>query len=313
MDNNSIFIFTNNDSIKLSKILEELSEVQEFYNIHVIDDSHVDEVIKKNINITSKYGRHSYLGKEAFAKFYASNFLERKASGEFIGTENWNLGTARNFALDYSIIYNYEKVLFIDDDISDINSEKLEYGFKTLTNKNFVSCNLKGRTDDSIVGHLAKNLDIVDNEPRMLSGGFWFLSPHSINNRFYNIYNEDWILQLLESNKHRIILPFSVDHDIKEQSLLNEDAIFFQEIGEIVVIGLLNEKDALTMKSKFWNEIIRSRIFYLKRLIEKSQHLKKNNERIILSKLCEWLGQFKTETLLSLIKMDKNEQRKYFL
>lgn len=297
----SIFIFTNNDSTKLGKVLAELSSVNEFYNIYVIDDSHSMGEIENNIRLTSKLGKNSYLGKEAFTYFYEHNDIEGKPSGDFIGTENWNLGTARNFALDYSIVNNYEKILFIDDDISDIKINNVRYGFSTLTNNNFVSCHLKGRPDNSIVGHLAEILCEVDSDKRMLSGGFLFLSPRSLNHRFYNIYNEDWILQLLEADKQRIMLPFSVNHDINGETLFKEDALYFQEIGEIVVKGLLVEKTALTLKSDFWTYIIQSRILFIQTLIEKSEYLKKTKETIILSSLYEWLKHFTGETLLKLI------------
>src|SRR5690606_26017654 len=147
-----------------------------------------------------------------------------------IGTANWNLGTARNFALDYSILNEYEKVLFIDDDISNVSIDKIDIGFKTLTNENFVSCHLEGKIDDSIVGHMARQFNVDYDEPRMLSGGFWFLSPKSLNHRFYNIYNEDWILQLLENDKEQITLPYSVTHDKNKSSTLKEKDIYFQEI-----------------------------------------------------------------------------------
>src|SRR5690606_25146239 len=105
----SIFIFTNNDSIKLKKILKELYNSEHYYNIHVIDDSNKDEIIEKNINLSAKIENTSYLGRKAFKSFYNANYIVDKPLDDIIGTANWNLGTARNFALDYSILNEYEK------------------------------------------------------------------------------------------------------------------------------------------------------------------------------------------------------------
>ncbi|WP_456438562.1 hypothetical protein [Psychroserpens sp.] len=311
MNKNSIFIFTNDNSQKLKKILDELSMVKEYYNIHVIDDSNENKIIEDNIKLTEKNGNNTYLGKDQFKKFYYLNSDTGKFPNEHIGTKNWNLGIARNFALDYSIIANYEKILFVDDDISNITLEKLDLGFKTLTRKNFVSCSLEGRTDDSIVDNLAKQLNVLDNQLRMLSGGFLFLYPKSIVHRFYNIYNEDWILQLMEPNKKRVLLSFSVTHDELKQTLIKEDDIYFQEIGEIIVDGLFADRNALKMGVNFWNNIINSRIKYIQKLTAKADYLDKVIEKRILLNLNEWLEKLTSNILLKTFNKNRHERTIY--
>lgn len=304
MNRHSIFVFTNNDSLKLSKILTELSNLKELYNIHVIDDSSSTKEIEENIKISSKLSKNTYLGKGAFIDFYNRTFIAGKFPDDCIGTDDWNLGTARNFALDYSIKENYEKVLFIDDDISGIEVNVLDKGFKTLTENNFVSCNLGGIPDDSIVGHIDSKLNSIMQEPRMLSGGFLFLSPKSINHRFFNIYNEDWILQLMEHSKERIVLPFTVYHNIEGYSLKNSN-IYFQEIGEIIVEALLINKEAFNLDYNFWTNVIDIRLTYIKELILKIEGNGQPNEFCILNDLTLWLKQLTSETLLNIINKKK--------
>ncbi|MGB4847982.1 MAG: hypothetical protein WBP41_08705, partial [Saprospiraceae bacterium] len=181
--------------MKLESLLHELCSIQNIkYGICIIDDSSKIEIIEKNKRITNKYDNTKYLGIIQYRDFYCIN--EKSHDGQLLGDVTWNLGIARNFALEHSTFLGYEKVLFLDDDISEIDEGKIEEGFSVLTKDSFVSCTFKGVEDDSIVGHIAKQVGVVDDGDKMLSGGFLFLSPASISQRFFNIYNEDWIIQL---------------------------------------------------------------------------------------------------------------------
>jgi hypothetical protein len=309
MGKHAIFIFTCNSSIKLSKIISEISLI-EYNHIHVVDDSNLADIINENIALTAKCDSIIYLGIDAFNGFYKTKNLNHNSS-KYLGTETWNLGTARNFAVDYSISMNFDKVLFVDDDISDINSDIVNSGFATLNRNNFVSCNLIGTDDDSIVGHISKKLGIIDTAPKMLSGGFWFLCPDSLNNKFYNIYNEDWIMQLLERNKERIVLPFSVRHNADAKNPLNERDLHFQEIGEIVIDGLMENNFAISMDSSFWNTVIENRIFYIKRLTDIAKCYNKTEEYHTLKHLGDWYNHLTGRSILKIINKQKYDREKY--
>jgi hypothetical protein len=305
MNKNAIYIFTCNRPIKLERILQEVCSIKRMYSIYIIDDSNKRENIEKNRRVTNRYVNTTYLGTTEYRDFYSVN--GGGCDGHFLGDKTWNLGIARNFALDHSTRLPYEKLLFIDDDITDIEAITIEEGFFTLTKNSFVSCNLNGVEDDSIVGHLAKQAGVLDNGPKMLSGGFLFLAPGSLSHRFYNIYNEDWIMQLLEKEKERIILPHTVCHKVDQEVNWTFEQVIFQEPGELVVEGLIENVKALSMDNTFWDIILNKRIKFIEEIIERS--LKGENQcgYDICEGLLKWLRQFNGQSLQNYIEQNKNE------
>ncbi len=301
MNKYAIYIFTCNRPIKLEGLLVELVLFKNAkYDIYIIDDSSNFETIEKNKEIANRYDIPKYLGVSQYCEFYQKKFETNDR--RLIGDLSWNLGIARNFALDHSNFVGYEKVLFIDDDISDIDEEKIETGFSILTNDCFVSCNLNGLEDNSIVGHIAKKVGVIDDGDKMLSGGFLFLSPGSLSSRFYNIYNEDWILQLLDRQKEKIMLPYSVNHNVDHAVNWTFDQAIFQELGELIVEGLLIDRSALSMDFLFWKDILNSRIKYIEEIKEYSIKTEYQHGKEICDEILNWLRPLDGPTLQKLIE-----------
>ncbi|WP_276976910.1 hypothetical protein, partial [Flavobacterium filum] len=247
-----------------------------------------------------------YLGSTEFKEFYCLG--DGSPDRKLLGDLTWNLGIARNFALDHSISLGYEKLLFIDDDISDIDERKVEEGFSVLKNNSFVSCILKGLEDNSIIGHIAKHVGVIDDGVKFLSGGFLFFSPATISKRFYNIYNEDWIIQLLENKKKQILLPYTVRHNVDRDVNWTLDQAIFQEFGELVVEGLLENENAISMDYLFWGIIIENRIKFIQEIKEEAIKINYDHGHNICNGLLNWLQKFDGYSLRQLIEQIKNEQ-----
>lgn len=310
MNKNAICIFTCNNSTKLRSVVTELCAFNKAYCINIIDDSSEFEIVQENIAISQMFDSTTYLGRVKFIEFY--NLKENTStSKQYLGNETWNLGIARNFALDYSIRNQYDKALFIDDDISEINQKIVHEGFSILNKDNFVSCNIGGVEDNSIIGHISKQLKIIEDNPKMLSGGFLFLVPPSISHHFYNIYNEDWIMQFLEHDKERILMPFFVKHDAEKNVKWNMSQVFFQEIGEIVVDGLIINKGALLMDSIFWDNIIKNRTVYIEYVKQCAQQANRKEYYDICSNLSVWLNQINGQSILETIKQNRYGRTKF--
>lgn len=306
---NSIYVFTCNRPITLARLLHEVCSNQSIHNVYIIDDSCASEAIKENKKISSKYPCITYLGATEYKDFYS--FRDNYLGGYSLGDTTWNLGIARNFAFDHSIYHKSDKVLFVDDDISGIEEKIIEHGFTTLSKNCFVSCTLKGVEDNSIIGHIAKEVCVLDDSPKMLSGGFLFFIPNSISHRFYNIYNEDWILQLLEKEKERIILPYSVLHNIEHELNWTPEQVVFQEPGELIVEGLLENSKALSLDYTFWDRILEKRVKLIKEIKDSSQRLGNHFGDIISSILIKWLTQHNGISFQHLIKHKFSEYNEH--
>lgn len=309
MTKNVIYIFTCNRPVKLEKLVHEVCSIKEGCSVYIIDDSCKGDNINMNQRITKSCNKAKYLGASQYLDFYKPK--SKLSNGQLLGDETWNLGIARNFALDHSTLWGYDKALFIDDDISEINERKIEDGFSALTDHNFVSCTLKGVKDDSIVGRIAKEVGVIDDGQKMLSGGFLFLSPTSISHRFFNIYNEDWILQLLEKEKEQIVLPYTVRHDADQNCTWTLDQVIFQEFGELVVEGLLENSNALSLNHSFWGNILKSRIQFIEEILEYSINERSQHGQSICKGVLNWLNQQSGFYLLKSIEQIKSEQYEY--
>jgi len=246
----AIFIFTKERPSSLEKSIEKIDISK--YITYIIDDSYTSESIEQNKKIVNSMTGTAYLGKDEFKTFY------KESSDIDFGSSNWNLGNSRNFALDYAKANDYDKVLFCDDDITVLQQEDYDFGF-TILKDNFISYNILGMTDDSIIGHISSALNIVDNE-KFLSGGFLFFEPKKIKHRFLNIYNEDWILQMVENDKKIHLAKKVVYHATFDPYENYKEKILFQEYGEIFVSGLFKkELDIETSNEFFWKSIIEER------------------------------------------------------
>lgn len=310
MNKHAIYIFTCNRPKKLESLLFELSYTSKTkYVIYIVDDSSNRENIEENNRIVNKYYNTKYLGVRHYLDFY--KISEGVQNRPILGDVTWNLGIARNFALDHSISLGYEKVLFIDDDISDIDNRKIEEGFSTLNEDSFVSCILKGVEDNSIIGHIAKHVGLIDDGDKMLSGGFLFFSPASISKRFYNIYNEDWIIQLLEKHKKQIMLQYTVRHNVDQHANFSLDKALFQELGELIVEGLLENEYAISMDYQFWDVIIEKRIKFIQEIMDEAIKLNYDDGHNICDGLLKWLQQLDGYSLQQSIERIQNEHHEY--
>ncbi|MEQ9404330.1 MAG: hypothetical protein RIM99_12125 [Cyclobacteriaceae bacterium] len=308
MNNHAIYIFTCNRPTGLERLAIEVASIQGEYSIHIIDDSSETLSIKANRKIANQFSNTRYLGIDQFNDFYKIN---EGTFNQMLGDNTWNLGIARNFALEHSVQRRYKKVLFIDDDISGINQEKIDEGFSTLTENNLVSCNLLGQVDDSIIGHIATEVGVTDSNPRMLSGGFFFLTPLTVTHRFFNIYNEDWILQLLEKEKEKITIPFEVYHSINRNLKWTLDQALFQEFGELVVEGFFENDNALFLDSSFWNKILQSRIKFIEEIISRVEKFRDQLKYDICIGVLTWLKHQNGNIIKQSIEEIKNEYYEY--
>src|ERR1035437_8572337 len=235
----AIFIFTKDRPETLNKTLDSIQHVQ--YTKFVIDDSVKPENLKSVSQICNEYPNCIYLGKMEFNQFTSSqgidfpkfDFLLRE-----VGSMEWNLGYARNFALLYSKYLGLEKVLFTDDDIQVPYLKLIEELFQSINNYQFVGANILGLVDDSALGHIATDLGI--NNERMLSGGFMVFNPNKIEHFFLNNYNEDWIWLFLQLKEKEYLQTGEVFQELTNPLTSYKTKVIFQEFGEIALDGILD-------------------------------------------------------------------------
>jgi len=264
----AIYIFTKDRPDILAKTLE--SVVGTPYQIFIVDDSALSP---NNELVTQLCHRYAigYLGKEAFQtlskKICAKGILPSKLLRS-PGHAEWNLGYMRNFALVHAVTNRFEKIIYMDDDISVTEHRLLKELFSLIDAYLFAGAEISGMIDDSIMGHIATDLDIFND--RMLSGGFLAFNPKSVNHFFLNIYNEDWLWLFLQLSGRNYIQFGKVLQNLTDAFENYEKKIEFQEYGELALEGVINCYRSASFERlqdlDFWKSIVVERLAYLNQL-----------------------------------------------
>lgn len=291
----AIFIFTKDRPETFRKTLWSLQSVPN--NIYIVDDSTLVLNRQMVFDISKDYPNGIYLGINEYNQFIVQNKID-PTKFDFLlkplGSIGWNLGYARNFALLYSKALDLEKVLFSDDDIEVPNLNLIEELFEAIKNNQFVGANILGLVDDSVLGHIATDLGIVNE--RMLSGGFMAFNPGKIDHFFLNNYNEDWIWLFLQLKEKKYLQFGEVFQELTDPLANYKTKVMFQEFGEIALDGILDlyeqgSYDELIQLS-FWERMVNERENYLGILLSQSvsedkrkyseiiEHIKFNSQRL---------------------------------
>ncbi len=273
MGKNAIFIFTRDRPQILNRTLISIENTP--HTKYIIDDS----VIKSNqrlvLNVCHDYSNCVYLGKSEFNKFTAHKSIDSPKFSfllRSVGSPEWNLGYARNFALLYSKSIGLEKVLFTDDDIQVSDKNLIEELFQLIGPYPFVGANILGLVDDSVLGYIATEKGIMNE--RMLSGGFMIFNPNKIDHFFLNNYNEDWIWLFLQLKNKEYLQTGEVFQEIVDPYLNYKHKVIFQEFGEIALDGILDLYNQGSynelVQLAFWERMIEERKEYLDLLLSRS-------------------------------------------
>lgn len=301
----SIFIFTKDRPATLIRTLASIQNVS--YSKYVIDDSVSFENQESVSELCKQYSNCNYLGKEQFNKFVSENKIEFPKFNFLLrelGSTEWNLGYARNFALLYSKSNNATKVLFMDDDIQVPNLKLIDDLFNSLKDFQFVGANITGLVDDSALGHIATDLGIFNE--RMLSGGFMAFNPNNINHYFLNNYNEDWIWLFLQLQGKEYLQTGEVFQELSNPLANFQNKILFQEHGEIALDGILNLFksgffDSL-IELSFWRRMLDERKEYLRQLSEKAKEKSMTEYIEIIDSVMKYSTNLKAEIFANLFE-----------
>jgi len=305
MDNKSgIFIFSRDNPDKLIQALQSIQKIH--YDIVVVDDStrEVNQITNRKIVSCLNY---YYLGKPeflAFIKRYMINLSEFSFLLRQLGDKSWNLGYTRNFALLFGKASGFENVLFMDDDIEVRSMHIVNELFELLKSYQFVGANIAGLVDDSVLGHIATDLNIFNE--RMLSGGFMAFRPSTINQFFLNYYNEDWIWLFLQLVGRQPRQEGEVFQAFSNPLDNYRDKVLFQEFGEILLDGILDcypRGSFIDLNSQlFWERMVNERKTYLDTLVRSSRKSNNINYEEILEYIIENSGKYRASTFRNLFE-----------
>jgi len=254
-----IIIFTKDHPERLQKTLPQLFNID--LPVILLDDSVNSDtkVIVKKFNDRQNIYYHGKIEQQRILQKLSSTDFELNSFVRTLGSNGWTLGYTRNYAIILAKVLGFERVLFMDDDII-IEDNSLVYEmFDLLNNADFVSAEIKGMPDLSVVDFIIQKVGL---EPyRFMSGGFLAFNLNSVAEYFLNYYNEDWIWLFMHKPKAKLLKHGEV-YQLPYDPFENEvEKALHQEFGEILVEGFkemgARNDFSLLIDNTFWQVILK--------------------------------------------------------
>jgi hypothetical protein len=197
----------------------------------------------------------------------------RLTTGTLFGRRK-DTSAKRNLALMLAHMLGWQRIAFLDDDITVSNSDDLKNAGGLLDTYNAVGLSIGGYPDNSVVCHAFRL--IGGNQDSFIGGGA--LAVETTRNRsfFPDIYNEDWFY-LLDPEKG--LQPLAVTGKVIQSPYepFREERARMEELGDVLAEGifwLLDQGGTLTdADSKHWQVYLARRrrfIEYITRNIHKA-------------------------------------------
>jgi hypothetical protein len=181
-----------------------------------------------------------------------------------------DLSTKRNLALMLSRLMGWDRILFLDDDITQLNPDDMFRASGLLSEKNAVGLHVTGFPDHSVVCH-AYRLAGGEQEP-FIGGGAMAVAAGRSNAFFPDIYNDDWFFLLDEDGG---LQPVTVAGKVRQfpyDPFRNEDRARAEELGDVLAEGifwLLDQGRTLAGADEdYWASYIAKRRQFIGRVLE---------------------------------------------
>jgi hypothetical protein len=180
-----------------------------------------------------------------------------------------DISAKRNLALLLSRMLGWSRVLFLDDDITELNPDDVRRASGLLDNYNAVGLHVGGFPDHSVVCHAYRQAG--GSQQSFISGGALAVHMERSNSFFPDIYNDDWFF-LLTGDKG--IQPVGVTGAVRQfpyDPFRNPDRARAEEFGDVLAEGiywLLDQGGLVTDADRaHWGKFLVERKRFIKRVL----------------------------------------------
>jgi hypothetical protein len=147
-----------------------------------------------------------------------------------------DLSAKRNLALMLSHMLGWERILFLDDDITDLNPDDVRKASGLLDTYSAVGLHVGGFPDHSVVCHAYRQAGGAQQS--FVGGGALAVHVNRANSFFPDIYNDDWFF-LLDGDKW--LQPTGVTGRVRQypyDPFRTPDRARAEEFGDVLAEGI---------------------------------------------------------------------------
>jgi hypothetical protein len=169
----------------------------------------------------------------------------------------------RNLALYMARLAGWERVLFVDDDITDIDPVDARAAAGLLDDFEVVGLNNIGAPDNSVVCHVHRELG--NKQAQFIGGGGMAVAPMRKVSFFPEIFNEDWFYMLGTGEPLRVAATGQMTQE--EHDFLGPKRADSEELGDCLAEGLfwLLDQGLATQSADeaHWREFLGRRGYFI--------------------------------------------------
>jgi hypothetical protein len=187
-----------------------------------------------------------------------------------------DISAKRNLGLVLSRLLGWSRVLFLDDDITELNPDDIRRASGLLDTHDAVGLQVIGFPDNSVVCHAYR--DAGGNQQSFIGGGALTVHLERASSFFPDIYNDDWFFLLGEKR----IQPVAVTGRARQypyDPFRNPDRARGEELGDVLAEGIYwlldQNKSILDADEAYWSRFLKKRRSFIERVLHMVQQTDK--------------------------------------
>ncbi|HEX9031043.1 MAG TPA: hypothetical protein VF834_04315 [Streptosporangiaceae bacterium] len=181
-----------------------------------------------------------------------------------------DLSTKRNLALMLCHLLDWSRVLFLDDDITELDPAHVTTASRLLDTYNAVGLHVDGFPDNSVVCHAYRQAG--GRQSSFVGGGALVAEVRRCNSFFPDIYNDDWFY-LLDGDKR--LQPTVVSGKVRQNPydpFRTPERARAEELGDVLAEGLYwlldQDRSIVEADREHWVEFLAWRKVFIENVLE---------------------------------------------
>lgn len=181
-----------------------------------------------------------------------------------------DLSTKRNLALMLCHLLGWSRILFLDDDITELDPGHVTNASRLLDTYNAVGLHVDGFPDNSVVCHAYRQAG--GRQLSFVGGGALIAEVGRCNSFFPDVYNDDWFY-LLDGDKR--LQPTAISGKVKQNPydpFRTPERARNEELGDVLAEGLFwlldQDRSIIEADREHWAKFLVTRKHFIESVIE---------------------------------------------
>jgi hypothetical protein len=183
-----------------------------------------------------------------------------------------DISAKRNMSLMLSRLLGWQRVMFLDDDITQLDPDDVRHASGLLDVHVAVGLQVVGFPDNSVVCHAYR--ETGGDQQTFVGGGALTVHLGRASSFFPDIYNDDWFF-LLDGKKIQSVGITGEVHQNPYDPYRTPDRARGEELGDVLAEGIYwlldQERSVLAADHAFWSQFLVRRKSFIERVLQMVQ------------------------------------------